>query len=115
MVRTIVLTALLLVSSSVIGCNSAQDGTSNGGPAAGAAPAADEGQAAIEKALAGLSADERAAAVAQKVCPVSDEPLGSMGTPVKVPVGERNVFICCEGCRDELQKNSEKYLAKLPQ
>ncbi len=50
--------------------------------------------------LSELSAADRTAALAQKTCPVSDEPLGSMGTPIKVTVEGRDVFLCCEGCRD---------------
>jgi hypothetical protein len=44
---------------------------------------------------------------------VSGEPLGSMGTPVKVTVKNRDVWICCEGCRGRLMRNPDTYLAKL--
>ena len=39
-------------------------------------------------------------AQAQKICPVSGKPLGSMGKPIKVAVGEQKeeVFLCCQGC-----------------
>jgi len=57
---------------------------------------------AITEALARLSAADRTLAERQKVCPVTDMPLGSMGTPIKVSVNGRSVFICCEGCRDRL-------------
>jgi Cu(I)/Ag(I) efflux system membrane fusion protein len=40
-------------------------------------------------------------------------PLGSMGVPIKVDVDGRPVFICCEGCRDELLAEPSKYIAKL--
>jgi Cu(I)/Ag(I) efflux system membrane fusion protein len=49
----------------------------------------------------------------QKTCPVSDALLGSMGTPVKVTVKGRTVFLCCAGCKAKLLKNPEKYLEKL--
>jgi YHS domain-containing protein len=56
-----------------------------------------------------------AAAIArQKLCPVMDEPLGSMGTPLKVLGLGRDVFLCCKGCLKSLQKEPQKYLAKLP-
>lgn len=71
-------------------------------------------QSAIEKALAQLSAVDRALAEKQKICPVSGEPLGSMGTPVKVNVNGRDVFLCCAGCEDALRDQPETYLAKLP-
>jgi Cu(I)/Ag(I) efflux system membrane fusion protein len=37
-----------------------------------------------------------------------------MGTPPKVDVNGRTVFLCCEGCRARLLADPEKYLAKLP-
>lgn len=59
--------------------------------------------------------DSDAAAIArQKTCPVMDEPLGSMGTPIKVTGLERDVFLCCKGCVKFLEKEPAKYLAKLP-
>ena len=39
--------------------------------------------------------------------------LGSMGTPPKVDVNGQSVFLCCEGCREALLEEPEKYLAKL--
>ena len=75
--------------------------------------AADEAEA-IVKALAGLSSADRTLAEKQKLCPVTDMPLGSMGTPVKVIVNGRSVFICCEGCRERLLAEPVAYLAKLP-
>lgn len=82
-------------------------------PAADAAAEADTDASKVTAALASLSEADRAAAIAQKVCPVSDEALGSMGTPLKVAVAGREVFICCENCRDPLVAEPEKYLAKL--
>lgn len=70
-------------------------------------------QTKIEEALAQLSAEERAAAQSQKVCPVSDEALGSMGKPVKVTVKGREVFLCCSGCRKAIEGDPDEYLAKL--
>lgn len=35
----------------------------------------------------------------QEICPVTGEPLGSMGTPVKVQVGQQIAFLCCKGCQ----------------
>ena len=70
--------------------------------------------AAVAKALTELSLADQVLAEEQKVCPVTDMPLGSMGTPVKVNVNGRPVFICCEGCRESLLAEPVKYLAKLP-
>ena len=59
------------------------------------------------------SEDERLIA-RQKLCPVTDEPLDSMGGPVKVVVNGRPVFICCKGCERELRGDAKKYLSKVP-
>lgn len=47
----------------------------------------------------------------QKVCPVMDEPLGGMGTPIKVTVGDKPIFLCCKGCVKKVQAEPAKYLA----
>jgi hypothetical protein len=44
-------------------------------------------------------------------CPVSGEPLGSMGDPIEVTVQERVVKLCCKGCTKKLEADPEKYLA----
>lgn len=44
-----------------------------------------------------MTRDQLRAAV-QEICPVSGGKLGSMGTPVKVHIGEETVFLCCKGC-----------------
>ena len=54
---------------------------------------------------------DRALALAQKICPVSGDELGGMGTPIKVSVNGRDVFLCCEGCKEDLLAEPEKYLA----
>ncbi len=63
--------------------------------------------------LEGLSAEDRAAVLAQKICPVTGEALGSMGLPIKLTVEGREVFICCEGCEAPLRDEPEKYFAIL--
>jgi Cu(I)/Ag(I) efflux system membrane fusion protein len=69
----------------------------------------------ITNALASLSAEDRAAVEKQKRCPVGGEPLGGMGTPIKVSVNGRDVFLCCEGCKDTLLENPDEFLKQLPQ
>lgn len=49
----------------------------------------------------------------QKTCPVSDAPLDSMGGPVKVLVGDTPIYLCCEGCLEEIQQDPAKYLKKI--
>jgi len=67
----------------------------------------------VAKAMAALSAEDRALAEKQKVCPVSGESLGSMGPPYKVHVKDRDVFLCCPGCEEALRKDPDTYLAKI--
>ncbi|XZE54208.1 hypothetical protein SH139x_000160 [Planctomycetaceae bacterium SH139] len=47
----------------------------------------------------------------QKVCPVMDEPLGSMGQPVKMLVNDKPIFLCCKGCIKKIKAEPTKYLA----
>ncbi len=44
-------------------------------------------------------------------CPVMDEPLGSMGQPIKVQVGKQPIFLCCKGCIKKVQADPAKYVA----
>lgn len=60
-----------------------------------------------------LSEADVALVAEQKICPVGGSELGSMGTPIKVMVGERAVFLCCDGCKDALLADPDKYLAIL--
>ena len=34
----------------------------------------------------------------QKICPVMGVELGSMGTPIKVRIGDQKVYLCCASC-----------------
>ncbi|MBX9792618.1 MAG: efflux RND transporter periplasmic adaptor subunit [Pirellulales bacterium] len=77
-------------------------------------PAHDEPVSAeIVAALSELSPEDRALVERQQICPVAEYRLGAMGTPKKVDVHGTPVFICCDGCRDALLSEPEKYLAKL--
>jgi Cu(I)/Ag(I) efflux system membrane fusion protein len=50
-----------------------------------------------------LSPEDRQLALEQRTCPVSNDLLGGMGTPVKVVVNGKAFFICCESCRPKLE------------
>lgn len=65
--------------------------------------------------LASFSEEDKASAMKQHFCPVSGEMLGVMGIPKKVDVNGQLAWICCDGCKDKLLADSEKYLAKLKQ
>jgi len=96
------------LAAGYFGANRADSGTSK--PATPtAAPAKKPATAARSK----LSAADRALAKKQKVCPVTDLPLDSMGGPIPVEVSGQKVFICCQGCEGRLKKEPDKYLAKL--
>ncbi len=63
--------------------------------------------------IAKLPAADQELAKAQVMCPVTDEPLGSMGVPVKVMVEGTPVFLCCKGCKGEVEEHPAKILEKL--
>jgi hypothetical protein len=41
---------------------------------------------------------EQLRAAVQGICPVSGKQLGSMGQPLKVRIGQEEIFLCCRGC-----------------
>ncbi|MCC6491720.1 MAG: efflux RND transporter periplasmic adaptor subunit, partial [Pirellulales bacterium] len=69
--------------------------------------------AAHLKQLDKLSAADRELALAQVMCPVTQEPLGSMGVPAKITLQGQPVFLCCKGCERQAAQNAEQTLAKL--
>jgi hypothetical protein len=113
----------VVVLAGLAGCSKPNDNSSNPKPEAPAAgrhshPGHDHTHRATdgkyEAELAKLSSEDHQLADKQKTCPVSGEPLGSMGKPYKVTIQDRTVFLCCPGCESDLKKNPEKYLARLP-
>lgn len=74
---------------------------------------AEDDEATIKASLASLSPEDRELAMKQKTCPVSGEPLGLMGAPIKVDVQGHTVFICCPGCKEDLLADADAYLVKL--
>ena len=73
----------------------------------------EDAMAKMKKGLANLSESDRSSAMKQHMCPVSGEMLGAMGEPIKVTVKDQEVWICCEGCKEDLLANPDKYLAKI--
>ncbi|MBI2826290.1 MAG: hypothetical protein HYX69_16535 [Planctomycetia bacterium] len=109
----IALTAGIVVAVGVAGCSKHAASPKQNPPQASVPAPEDDKTAEIQAAMAQLPEADRKIAEAQKVCLVSDEPLGSMGMPYKVTVKERDVFLCCEGCKDAIEKDPDKFLAKL--
>ena len=63
--------------------------------------------------LSKMSPGDAASAEKQHFCPVSGKMLGTMGAPQKVDVSGRQVWICCEGCKDTLLADPDEFLVKL--
>ena len=129
--------AVLFIAVVLTGCSAGVDSTPPATPA-DQGPADDEGSATKdehaghdhgdhadhkedaekEKALADLSAEDRAAVEEQQICPVSGGSLWGMGKPYKTTVTDSSgkehvVFLCCGGCEKELKSEPDKYLAKI--
>ncbi|MFO1003769.1 MAG: hypothetical protein U0936_25845 [Planctomycetaceae bacterium] len=67
----------------------------------------------IAESLAELSAADRKLAQGQRFCTMMEySRLGAMGTPVKVMVDGKPVFVCCESCVEEAVKGGDDTLAK---
>lgn len=77
------------------------------------APAQSAEDVKVRTNLAKLSAEDRVLAEKQQFCPVQEEWLGSMGVPPKVTIDGKSVFLCCKGCREELQAKPAVMLAKV--
>jgi hypothetical protein len=93
---------LAVVAAGVCGCSSGEVPKTD--------PAA-QAEAAYEKALAALPAEDRAAAAAQRWCVAEqDNRLGSMGTPVKLMLDGKPVFLCCGGCKSHALKDEKATL-----
>ena len=99
------LLALVFIASvTAAGCNE-----SASTPSAARDDKADKVKAALNQ----LSPEDRALAEQQKYCPETEEPLGSMGTPIKVMVKDQPVFICCKGCEKGVLKDPDETLKKV--
>lgn len=77
-------------------------------PVAMAVPTADD-----LKNIEQLPEADRQLALTQRICPVSNAALGSMGVPVKITLRDQTVFLCCDGCQGEAEKKPDEMLKKL--
>jgi len=119
------LVVLALLAVGLNGCKNEKKGAADSGaPAAkgdhghdhdGDHAHSDADMKEIEAELAKLSPEDAASAKKQRVCPVSGEMLGEMGPPFKVDVKGQSVWLCCDGCEEDLLADPDKYLAKLNQ
>lgn len=60
-----------------------------------------------------LPADDQALAISQVNCPVGGEHLGGMGVPIKVSAEGKSFFICCKGCKKDVDADPKAVVAKL--
>jgi hypothetical protein len=68
----------------------------------------------IRASLEKLPPEDRKVAEAQTFCAVeNNHRLGVMGTPFKVLVKDRPVFLCCKGCAKKALADPDKTLAKV--
>ena len=73
----------------------------------------DDPDATLTAALAPLSPEDRQSVNLQRYCPVlTQNRLGSMGTPVKLMIDGQSVFLCCEGCQTRALKSPQETIAK---
>lgn len=72
------------------------------------------GEAAKATSDIDLGESDRARIDLQRTCPVTGKALGSMGTPVRLEVQGRVVFLCCAGCESKLREDPARYLARVP-
>lgn len=71
-------------------------------------------EAKIKAAIAKLPEADRAAATAQRYCPMMDTVrLGAMGAPIKVMIDGKPAFLCCAGCKDEAVEHGKQTLASV--
>lgn len=57
-----------------------------------------------------LSVEDQRLVEEQKLCPVTEAPLGSMGTPAFVEVNGQRIALCCAGCRGRVLADPERYV-----
>lgn len=62
------------------------------------------------KNIAKLTPEDQKLAIAQRLCPVTGEPLGSMGMPIKIELAGTKVFLCCKACVKRAEANVTKVL-----
>lgn len=108
MVRFSTLAAFPLILSLLAGCQggSAPTPKADPKPAAAASGADPKPKSALDK----LSPEDRKLADEQKTCPITGEPLGSMGVPPKVTLKDQAVFLCCASCKKKAEADPDKTL-----
>ena len=74
----------------------------------------DDPQAKLKAVLAKLSREDQQSVKQQEFCVIlTQNRLGSMGTPIKVNIQGKTAFLCCNGCSEEATTNPTATLATL--
>lgn len=115
-------------ASSYFGASGGPQGGNRGGPSGGYGPQqgserppakdgletrAVEPSAEDLENVAQLPDEERRLALKQRLCPVTEKPLGSMGVPVKITLRGNPVMLCCKGCAGKAKKAPDEMLQKV--
>lgn len=110
---------LMSVVALTMGCQTQTSPAKTASSQATAGTAQDDLQAEaadpkVSAALAKLSSQDQPIAKAQQFCAVLNQSrLGSMGTPIKLEIKGKPVFVCCAGCKAKALKNPDETLAKV--
>ena len=107
-----------LLIPGIYGCSSTEPDqvTPTATPASDTADDQADAKSPMDKMMPGLkelSPQDYKSAMAQHICPVSGEMLGTMGAPKNVDVAGEAIWICCDGCKAKLLAEPDKHLAKL--
>ncbi len=74
----------------------------------------DDPNAKLKVAIAKMSREDQLSVKQQGFCAIlTQNRLGSMGTPVKVKIEGKTLFLCCNGCSEEARANPTTTLASL--
>lgn len=65
-----------------------------------------------ESAAPTVTKEVASAEIEQKTCPVMG---GEINKSLFTEYKGKKVYFCCAACKEEFEKNPEKYIAKLPQ
>jgi hypothetical protein len=107
-------TAAAMLGLAIVGCGERPTQTASKPAEPVVTAKEDPEEVEIREALAKLSPEDRTAAEKQRFCVIQeDSRLGAMGTPIKLDVKGRTVFVCCRGCRTDALADPNKTLARL--
>lgn len=69
--------------------------------------------AKVRAGLEKLAPDDRKRAIAQRLCPVQEKPLGLMGKPIEINIDGKAVFLCCASCEEDAKAAPKEMLKKI--